>query len=98
MGQSAPLNRSVELTRENDSLLDAIETLTALLANGLACRNWLASEHPDLERVRQSVDSIVRDSNTLIAAMSQRRPHLPLPADHETGSDGSSRSNARIGV
>ena len=38
------------------------QPLAGLVASGTACLNWLAGQPPDIEKVRQSVERIVRDS------------------------------------
>ena len=45
--------------------VDAIEMLTALLANGRACQNWLSPAHPNLDGALLSVTRIIRDAQRL---------------------------------
>jgi hypothetical protein len=57
--------------------------LTALLAHGRACQNWLATDAPDLGRLRRSVDALVHEGADLISALS--RPRTPGPRVPQDG-------------
>jgi PAS domain S-box-containing protein len=39
------------------------QPLTGVVSSGNACLNWLASEPPNIEKARQSVDRIIREAN-----------------------------------
>src|SRR5262252_8360247 len=63
------------------------QPLAAIVASGNACRRWLASDQPNLERARDSVDRITRDAHraseiiTRIRSMTKRAPPAQLPVD-----------------
>jgi PAS domain S-box-containing protein len=63
------------------------QPLAAVGASGNACRRWLASGQPNLDRARDSVDRIIRDAHraseiiTRVRAMTRRAPPAQLPVD-----------------
>jgi PAS domain S-box-containing protein len=63
------------------------QPLAAIVASGNACRRWLASDQPNLERARDSVDRITRDAHraseiiTRIRSMTKKAPPAQLPVD-----------------
>jgi PAS domain S-box-containing protein len=63
------------------------QPLAAIAASGNACRRWLASDNPNLDRARDSVDRIIRDAHraseiiTRIRSMTRKAPPTQLPVD-----------------
>lgn len=49
------------------------ETLSAILANGLACQNWLSPDQLNLERARISIGLVIRDVTALSTIISRIR-------------------------
>jgi hypothetical protein len=49
------------------------ETLSAVLANGLACQNWLSPDQLNLERARASISLVIRDVTALSKIMARIR-------------------------
>jgi PAS domain S-box-containing protein len=63
------------------------QPLAAIVASGNACRRWLASDRPNLDRARDSVDRIIRDGHraseiiTRIRSMTRKAPPAQRPVD-----------------
>jgi PAS domain S-box-containing protein len=63
------------------------QPLAAIVASSNACRRWLASDQPNLDRARDSVDRIIRDTHraseiiTRIRSMTRKAPPAQLPVD-----------------
>jgi PAS domain S-box-containing protein len=63
------------------------QPLAAIVASGNACRRWLASDRLNLDRARDSIDRIIRDSHraseiiTRIRSMTRKAPPPQLPVD-----------------
>jgi len=63
------------------------QPLAAIVASSNACRRWLGSDQPNLERARDSVDRITRDAHraseiiTRIRSMTKKAPPAQLPVD-----------------
>src|SRR5215469_12210229 len=63
------------------------QPLAAIVASGNACRRWLASDQPNLDRARDSVDRMIRDAHraseiiTRIRSMTRKAPSAQLPVD-----------------
>jgi PAS domain S-box-containing protein len=63
------------------------QPLAAIVASGNACRRWLASDQPNLDRARDSVDRMIRDAHraseiiTRIRSMTRKAPPAQLPVD-----------------
>ncbi|HEV7715740.1 MAG TPA: PAS domain-containing protein [Steroidobacteraceae bacterium] len=49
------------------------QPLTAVVANGHACRSWLSAEPPNLERAQLSAERVIRDANSAAAVVSRMR-------------------------
>jgi hypothetical protein len=77
----------------NDTMIAMIEVLSALLANGHACGNWLASQPANLDRVRASIDLVLRDGDAL-AILMVRMQHLLADVDDATSLPGSPLTSA----
>jgi hypothetical protein len=81
LGQSAPINpakdvlpsdpQPVDLGSANEGLIAMLEILSAVLANGQACDNWLAARPANLERARASIRLMLRDGEALAASMAR---------------------------
>jgi hypothetical protein len=64
---SGPVSpRGVELA---DVAIDSVELLSALIANGEACKNWLAGDQANLDRVKATIARMIRDAQTLSDVM-----------------------------
>jgi len=63
------------------------QPLAAIVASGNACRRWLASDQPNLDRARDSVDRMIRDAHRAseiiarIRSMTSKAPPAQLPVD-----------------
>jgi C4-dicarboxylate-specific signal transduction histidine kinase len=63
------------------------QPLAAIVASGNACRRWLASDQPNLDRARDSVDRIIKDAHhaseiiTRVRSMTRKAPPAQLPVD-----------------
>jgi hypothetical protein len=49
------------------------QPLTAVVANGHACRSWLSAEPPNFERAQLSAERVIRDANSAAAVVSRMR-------------------------
>ena len=63
------------------------QPLTAIVAGGNACRRWLESGQPNLDRARESVDRMINDAHRAseiikrIRSMTGNAPPVQLPVD-----------------
>jgi PAS domain S-box-containing protein len=63
------------------------QPLAAIVASGNACRRWLASDQPNFERARDSVDRMIKDAHraseiiTRVRSMTRKAPPAEQPVD-----------------
>jgi PAS domain S-box-containing protein len=63
------------------------QPLAAIAASGNACRRWLASAQPNLDRARDSIDRMIKDAHRAseiimrIRSMTRNAPPVELPVD-----------------
>jgi len=62
---NAPPDLPLRYSELSEIAIDSVELLSALIANGEACKNWLAGDRPNLDRVRATVVRMIRDARTL---------------------------------
>lgn len=84
----ARLSQSLSLGQLTVSIAHEVsQPLAAVITNGEACQEWLAAHPPNLEKARQSLQSVIRDGTRAGAVVSRIRALFQNQAPTKTAID-----------